>query len=180
MQSNNLSSQQVVSRSNISWDLELLLSAVPVDDIGSPHVLRNQSVLVNLEPARAGRGEGIVDLGHVDNDWTIVVTADGLVSAASVTWLSVHLNSDSSTSVDLAHSRGVGSSATTTNSRRSSADWAVVQWETGTGAGLVDTVDPELLPCRVSGSRCDEAKEGDRVELHVEMVRIESEMCFNV
>lgn len=70
------------------------LAAVGVEDLGTPASLSAVvGVLSDLEPvARAIGSGGVVDLGHVDHDRAEVVATDGLVVAAAVVGLLVHLN----------------------------------------------------------------------------------------
>jgi hypothetical protein len=163
---NDFGTEEVISWGNVCWDLELLLSAVGVESISSPVVLGDETVLVDLEPRRTGRGEGVVNLGKVDDDWSVVVTSDSIVVAAAVSVLCVHLNGDFRSGGDTADGSGIGLSATTTDIGIESTDRAVVERETGAGGGLVDTVDPELLPCGVGSYGGSESKESDGVELH--------------
>lgn len=70
------------------------LAAVGVEDLGTPAGLSAVvRVLSDLEPVAGAIGSGgVVDLGHVDHDRAEVVATDGLVVAAAVVGLLVHLN----------------------------------------------------------------------------------------
>ena len=101
MESNDLSLEQVVTGSDVSRDLDVHAATAGVQILGSPVVVRaggaggGPCVLEDLEPAGAAisRG-GIGDLGHVGLDGTVMVTSDGLIGAAAVAGLLVHLNGD--------------------------------------------------------------------------------------
>jgi len=97
VESNDFSTEKIITRSDVSWDPEFLLAAVCVESVRPPVVSPDQTVLVDLEPRAAAILGGITNLGEVNNDWTVVVATDSFVAAGPVTWLLVHLNCDSAT-----------------------------------------------------------------------------------
>jgi len=134
-----------------------LLSAVGVENVSSPVVGPDQTVLVDLEP-RASRILGsIADLGKIDNDRAVVVTSNSLVAAGSVTWLLMHLNSNGTTSCDGTDTSNTdGSTEVTLDIGGGDAGhWRVAAWLTNTGTALVNAIDPELLEGGVGRSSRD-------------------------
>lgn len=90
-----------------------------VEILGSPVVItaggtsRGPGVLEDLEPGGVGtlgRG-GIVDSGHVHKNRAVVGASNGLVGAAAVVGLLVHLDGDSATCWNIALGRYWGSSS---------------------------------------------------------------------
>jgi hypothetical protein len=51
---NHFGTEEVVAGFNITGDRNVLLSTVVVENIGSPVICRNQTILVDLEPRRSG------------------------------------------------------------------------------------------------------------------------------
>lgn len=142
---------------DIRWNLDDLLSAVGVKVVSSPVFLSDHSVLEDLEPAASRIPGGVSDLGQVDNNWTVVVTADGLVGATSFSWLLMHLDRDRSTGRYAADARNTGSSASVTSDicRRNTRHGAVAIWLTDACPGLINTVHPQLLEGSMSRDRRD-------------------------
>lgn len=158
-----------LTRGNVSWDLEILLAAVGVENVGTPVVGSDQTILVDLEPRASRILGGIVNLGEVDNDWTVVVASNSIVGTISVTWLRVHLNCDGTTGWNSANTRHRRAAVTASHSSVGNTwNWGVVDWSPNTGTGLVNTVHPELLEGRVGrgGSGSGEKAGEERGGLH--------------
>lgn len=98
MESDNLRTEKIITRSDISRDSDDLLPAVGVKCISAPVVGPDETILENLEPTTSHILSRVADLGEIDNDRTIVVSSDGLVGAGAITGLLVHFDGDSSTS----------------------------------------------------------------------------------
>jgi hypothetical protein len=95
VQRNSLSTDKVVTRSDVLGNSERTLSAVGVEDLGSPGSGgASVAVFCDLEERAAGGGFGVGDLGHVDENRTVVVATDRRRAALTITWLSVHLNGE--------------------------------------------------------------------------------------
>lgn len=189
VQGNNLSTDEIVARGDVSGNPDVLLTAVGVKDISAPVVVPDETVLVDLEPGAARVGESIVDLGHVHDDGTVVVATNSLVGAVAVVGLSMHLNGDGATGYDLSVSPymmeegwlsrivltpniadlgSVRPSVTATDIGAGSADGVVVRGDTSAGGSLVDTINPQLLEGRVGSSRGRKSDKSSKVELHID------------
>lgn len=82
MQRKNLSANQVVTTCKALGDGKGSLSAVGVEDLGTPGGdSSGVSVLCDLEKGAGCGGLCVADLGHVDEDGAVVVTADSGVRA---------------------------------------------------------------------------------------------------
>ena len=95
MQSNRLSTHEIVSRSQRLGNSESPLSAVGVEDLSTPG--RSGSLVAvfgDLEPGSGLSGGGVGDLGHVDEDGAVVVATNGGLRAGSLAGLSVHLDGE--------------------------------------------------------------------------------------
>lgn len=99
MQGNDLGTDEVFTSGQAAWYVEGELAAVGVQVIRSPVVGRDETEFCYLEPVGSGavRGQGIVDLGHVDDDRAIVVSTNSFSGASAISRLLMHFNADSST-----------------------------------------------------------------------------------
>lgn len=104
---NGFSAEQVVTRSNVRRNLEVELSAVVVQVLGSPEVgitlarawCLRPAILVDLEKlSRTVSAGGILDLSHVSKDGTPVSSTNALGLAVTGVML-VHLDRDGVTSL---------------------------------------------------------------------------------
>ncbi|OSS54808.1 hypothetical protein B5807_01189 [Epicoccum nigrum] len=111
VESDGLSAEEVVTRSDIIRDGEVKLSAVVVQVLGAPEIgvtlgrARGllPAVLVDLEElGRAISSGSILDLGEIGHDGTPVSTANTLLLAVTAARLLVHLNCDCVTSCEAA------------------------------------------------------------------------------
>lgn len=92
MQRKNLSAHKVVASSNVLGHGECALAAVGVEDLGAPGGgCALVAVFGDLEERSGGGGCCVCDLGHVDEDGTVVGAADCLLRAGAVTGLGVKL-----------------------------------------------------------------------------------------
>lgn len=99
MKSNGLSTDKVVTSSDVLGDGEGTLAAVGVEDLGSPGGGGSSvAVLCNLEEGAAGGGFGVCDLGHVDHDGSVMVSTNSGLAAAAVAVLCMHLNGEGAAS----------------------------------------------------------------------------------
>lgn len=75
MQSDDLSTEEVVTIWDVCWDLDRPFSSlVCVEGVDSPDTT-GEAVFGDLEPVERGHvgdGAGIINLGHVGNDWSLV------------------------------------------------------------------------------------------------------------
>jgi hypothetical protein len=166
----DLSANEVVSVRKSRRDREGEAAAVLVEVVGTPEVsVSVVAVLGNLEPGVGAVGRGsIADSGHVDDDGAVVVSADGRAAAGSGAGLLVHLNLDSGASRDTADTRGSGGSANVAAKvdAGDAGDGAVAGRDTDASAGLVDTVNPELLEGGVAKSHAGRGHH-DECGLHI-------------
>lgn len=103
VKSNNLSSEQVLACWDARGDSEGIFAAVGIQAVSRPVVVALVAGLGNLEPSGRGSrcGQGVVDLGHVNDDGTIVVATNGLVAARAVSWLLMHFYGDCAACCDI-------------------------------------------------------------------------------
>lgn len=95
MQGEGLSADEVVAGGDVLGDGERLLAAVGVEDLSAPGGSGALvAVLSDLEEGAAGGGLRVGDLGHVDEDGTVVGAANGRVGAGAVAGLGVHLDGE--------------------------------------------------------------------------------------
>lgn len=175
VKSDSLSTEEVVTGSDVRGDGEVELSAVVVEVLSAPVVVVTlgrargllPSVLVDLEELRGTiSGGGILDLGKIGHNGTPMGTANALLLAAAAALLLVHLNSfillasclpsqrsnlrDCVTSREAALAR---SSSRVDVALQSSGcvvlNGAVGGGKTSACALKVLSVFPELLPCGV-------------------------------
>jgi hypothetical protein len=180
VQGNCLSPEQVVTGRNVRRNLEVKLSAVVVQVLGSPEVgitLRRAwclrpTVLVDLEElARAIGLSSILDLAHVGHYGTPMSTTDSLSLAVTAVGLLVHLDGNSVTCLESTFSGCCGRVDVALQSgARVILNGAVGRWEPGTSAFKVLSVLPELLPSGVGvghredgGKSCDGLHDDDDV-----------------
>jgi len=83
VESNLLSTNEIITSSDAAWDGEWVFATVGVELVISPHVGvgADQAGLSNLEPIGSWGigGQSVIDLGHVDDDGTVMGTANGLI-----------------------------------------------------------------------------------------------------
>jgi hypothetical protein len=155
VEGNNLSAEEVVTGRDVIRDLDIDETTAVVHVLDTPEVVIARAsrrvgsprVLVNLEPgSRAVSRGSIIDLGQVDHDWTVVGSANGLIRAAAVIGLLVHLNGHGITSLDRALRGGRRCSSVASNIIAADAcNGAVARGNTSALSSLIDTIDPELL-----------------------------------
>lgn len=104
VQSDGLCAEEIVAWGKIRGDEDVHHAAAGIEVLGAPVVggsrgaIGGPSVLEDLEPPSIGsRGGGSIrDGGHVDDYGSIVGATNGLIRAASVTRLLVHLDYEKS------------------------------------------------------------------------------------
>lgn len=96
VEGDSLGTDEVVARGERLGHSEGPLSAIGVEYFGSPGGGgASVSVFGDLEPRSGSRRLCVRDLGHVDEDWTVVISADSRVFASPCAWLCVHFNGQS-------------------------------------------------------------------------------------
>lgn len=175
MKRNGLGPHEIVTGGDVARDLEGPLAALLVEQIGAPGLGPGVvAKLVDLEPrGRAVRAGSVVDLAHVHHDRPKVVPADGLIGAAAVVWLLVHLDCDGPAGLGLADSRYAPRPADVASEVGGGhgLDGRVAGHRAQARAVLVHTVHPDVAEDGVGGCQWGGAqeKQGDAGEgLHFE------------
>lgn len=150
MQGDGLGTQEVVAGGEVLGDRDIHLATASVEVLGSPVVVTARGtpgrpgVLEDLEPGGVstfGRG-GVVDGGHVDKDRTVVGTSNGLVGAAAVVGLLVHLDGHSAARGDITLGGDWGGSRVASHVLGGDVlDGGVAQGNTSTGRVVVRPID---------------------------------------
>lgn len=177
MESDELSTEEVVSWGNAGWNVKVLPSS-SLDHLVNTPLATLKTVLVDLEPLEAGGagGGGVVDLGEVDDGWTLVGGSDWVVWVVGALRTANDVTppgTNSSTSWD------VDDVVVLVNKIRVACkvgvvdvlDWVVGGWGSDTlELSLVLSVDGNLLENGVSlnGSEAGKGDGKKGGELHVE------------
>lgn len=161
VEGNGLGTEEVVTRGDVGWDLDVHLAAASVEILGAPEIIITNAaggvlapaIVKDLEPAGGTiGGKGVRDLGEVDGDGAVVGATNSLLRAAAITVLSVHLNSDGTTSADWALDLGSGADDVAAHVIGVIVgDGRVGLRKTGTLAAKVGSVNPELLEGGMGG-----------------------------
>jgi len=93
---NSLRANEIVTWRNATGNIERVVAAVVIEGHVPPVVWINgdKANFRDLEPVGIGANSGhsIVDLGHVHDDWAVVVTTNGQFCARTVSRLLMHLH----------------------------------------------------------------------------------------